>query len=206
MLAVVGGKGGCGKTTTTAGLARALAAEGAAPIAVDADRDMPDLHLVAGAPAEPGLGRLADGGLREATHRASALPDVSVVPAGDGTDADLLEAAARLRSLDRPVLLDAPAGASPDAAVCLRAADRSVVVTTPSRESLEDAAKSAAMAAALDAPAVGSVVVRSDGDVDPAPLLDCPTLGHVPAASDPLSAPGVSRAYDRVATRCRRNI
>ncbi|WP_225334533.1 MinD/ParA family ATP-binding protein [Halomicrobium urmianum] len=206
MLAVVGGKGGCGKTTTTACLARALAAEGDAPVAVDADRDMPDLHLVAGTPAEPGLGRLADGGLGEATHRAAELPGVHVVPAGDGTDADLLEAASRLRSRTGPVLLDAPAGASPDAAVPLRVADRSLVVTTPSRESLEDAAKSAAMAETLDAPAVGSVVVRSDGDVDPAPLLDCPTLGHVPAVSDPLSSARVARAYDRVATSFRRNI
>ncbi|WP_226010142.1 MinD/ParA family ATP-binding protein [Halomicrobium salinisoli] len=206
MLAVVGGKGGCGKTTTTACLARALAAEGAAPVAVDADRDMPDLHLVAGAPAEPGLGRLASGGLRAATHRASELHGVRVVPAGDGSDADLTDAARRLRSLDGPVLLDAPAGASPDAAVPLRVADRALVVTTPSRESLEDAAKSAAMAETLDAPAVGSVVVRSDGAVDPAPLLDCPTLGHVPAAADPLSAAGVERAYDRVVTRFRRNI
>lgn len=206
MLAVVGGKGGCGKTTTTACLARALAAEGAAPVAVDADRDMPDLHLVAGTPAEPGLGRLAGGGLREATHEASELPGVRVVPAGDGTDADLFEAASRLRSRAGPVLLDAPAGASPDAAVPLRVADRSLVVTTPSRESLADAAKSAAMAEALDAPAVGSVVVRSDGEVDPAPLLDCPTLGHVPSSSDPLSATEIARVYGRVATRFRRNI
>ncbi len=205
MLAVVGGKGGCGKTTTTACLARALAAEGAAPVAVDADREMPDLYLVVGAPADPGLGRLAEGGVREVTHRASELPGVRVVPAGDGAGADLLDAARRLRSLEGPVLLDAPAGASPDAAVPLRVADRALVVTTPSRESLEDAAKSAAMAETLDAPAVGSVV-RSDGDVDPAPLLDCPTMAHVPAASDPLSATGVARAYDRVATRCRRNI
>ncbi|ESP89504.1 nucleotide-binding protein, partial [Candidatus Halobonum tyrrellensis] len=45
MLAVTGGKGGTGKTTTTLGLARALDGR---TLAVDADWDLPDLHALAG--------------------------------------------------------------------------------------------------------------------------------------------------------------
>lgn len=61
MLAIAGGKGGSGKTTTTACLARGLAGEGPPPIAVDGDCDMPDLHLVAGTCPRPGIGAYEDG-------------------------------------------------------------------------------------------------------------------------------------------------
>ena len=43
MLAVAGGKGGVGRTTTTLGLAAAAARVGYAPVVVDANRDCPDL-------------------------------------------------------------------------------------------------------------------------------------------------------------------
>ncbi|MFW6000490.1 MAG: AAA family ATPase, partial [Halorubrum sp.] len=39
MIAVAGGKGGSGKTTTTLGLARALSRRGAPVVAADADWD-----------------------------------------------------------------------------------------------------------------------------------------------------------------------
>src|SRR6056297_615748 len=55
MLAIAGGKGGCGKTTTAVGLARAFASLGADPLVVDADLDMPDLHHRTGVDREPGI-------------------------------------------------------------------------------------------------------------------------------------------------------
>jgi septum site-determining protein MinD len=47
MLAIAGGKGGSGKTTTTLGLARAIDGP---TLAVDADCDLPNLHALAGVP------------------------------------------------------------------------------------------------------------------------------------------------------------
>ena len=52
MIAVTGGKGGSGKTTTTVGLARALARRGASVVAADADWDLPNLTAVASETAE----------------------------------------------------------------------------------------------------------------------------------------------------------
>ncbi|MDZ5813368.1 P-loop NTPase, partial [Halorubrum sp. AD140] len=47
MIAVAGGKGGSGKTTTTLGLARALSRRGAPVVAADADWDLPNLARLA---------------------------------------------------------------------------------------------------------------------------------------------------------------
>ncbi|MFW5937921.1 MAG: P-loop NTPase, partial [Halanaeroarchaeum sp.] len=47
MLAIAGGKGGVGKTTTALGVGVALATRRRDPVVVDADADLPNLHLVA---------------------------------------------------------------------------------------------------------------------------------------------------------------
>jgi septum site-determining protein MinD len=86
MLAVAGGKGGCGKTTTTLGLAAALVRQRKSAVAVDADREMPNLHTLAGVRREPSLDAVADGWPPEfvaGTADAPAL-GVSVIPAASG--------------------------------------------------------------------------------------------------------------------------
>jgi septum site-determining protein MinD len=186
MLAIAGGKGGCGKTTTALGLARALAELGRRPLVVDADLDMPDLHHRADVDSRPGLAAAAESGRpSDVTRLAGRFPGVEVLPSGD---ADLSSAASvfdRLARRSGPVLLDCPAGAGPDAVAPLRAAERSVVVSTPSRRSLRDAAKTAAMARTLEASPVAVVCTRSDGSVDPGPLFDCETVVHVPELPEP---------------------
>ena len=208
MLAIAGGKGGSGKTTTTACLARALASAGRDPIAVDGDCDLPDLHLVAGTGREPGIEALAEGEpLSAVTHSAVELPGVDVLPAGQAGDETLREALSALSNCRRPVVVDTPAGASPAVATTLRSADAALVVTTPTRESLEDAAKSVAMARALGTTVVGSVVTTSPGQIDPVELLGCETLSHVPDVTDPLTDDTVAACYERVVDQLnKRNI
>ncbi len=222
MLAIAGGKGGCGKTTTAWRLARALADRGARPLVADADVAMPDLHVLAGVPRRPGLdavdvrrrtppappagtGTGADGPAspQDPVHHAAG---VRVIPAGDADEARARTLSA-ISARGEPTLLDTPAGAGRDVAAPLRAADATLLVTTPTRESLADAAKTAAVARRLDAPPVGTFVVRSAGGVDPRPLLDCVTLAHVPELPEP-AAPGTAAgAYDRMIRQLsRRNI
>jgi septum site-determining protein MinD len=208
MLAIAGGKGGSGKTTTTACLARALATAGHDPIAVDGDCDMPNLHVVAGAPAAPGTDAFAAGEeLPEVTHPTVELPGVEVLPSGRGDKKELEVTLSALSTVPRRVLVDTPAGVSPTVATALRAADGVVIVTTPTRESLEDAVKTAAMARSLDADVVGAVVTMSDGSVDPADLLNCRTLTHVPDVDSPLTDETVTERYEAVSkTVHKRNI
>lgn len=166
MLAIAGGKGGCGKTTTALGLARALAHRGRDPLVVDTDVDMPDLHLVAGSERTPSTDDIA-AGLPVATtsHPARRLPGVRIVPAG-GIDS-LPAALDRLDSWDGPVLLDCPAGASRDAALPLRVSERTLLVTLATPQSIEDTLKTAAVARELDAPPA-LTLVRGDDRPDAA--------------------------------------
>ena len=186
MLAIAGGKGGCGKTTTALGLARGLAELGASPLVVDADLDMPDLHHRAAVDRSPGIAAASDRQRpAEAAQSAGRLPGVDVLPCCDATTATAASLFDRLQAHPDPVLLDCPAGAGPDAVAPLRAADRTVVVSTPRERSLRDAAKTAAMARQLDAPPALVVLVRSDGAVNPEPLFDCQHVVHIPELSEP---------------------
>lgn len=179
MLAVAGGKGGCGKTTTALGIASVFGEREPVTV-VDADVDMPDLHVETETPLEPGLDALASGApIDDCRHGALELPGVSVVPAGTTGDA-IERSLERLGRCDERVVVDTPAGASVDATRPIRAADSALLVTTPTREGLVDATKTAEIARSVGTPIVGVLVNRSDGSVDPAHLFDCDVLGHVP--------------------------
>ena len=227
MIAVAGGKGGSGKTTTTLGLARALSRRGAPVVAADADWDLPNLARLAAetrseGPTEtgaggppPGADRHADGSdartVLDAVRRTEPIrpgrsaPTVLAAPDTPRS----VDAGAAFGALDgvtpegAPVLLDSPAGASPDVAAPLRAADRALIATPLRRAALRDAAKTAAIARRLDCPPVGAVVIgETDVPDRVATLLGCPVLGAIPdGGAVPLSDPSVRSAYDGLASR-----
>jgi len=205
MLAIAGGKGGCGKTTTALGIARALGRSRASPpLVADADVEMPDIHVVADVPPRPGLRAVARGESIDAVARGTRLSGVSAVPAGGIDIAALPDALERTRAWTGPTLVDCPAGAARDAAVPLRFADRTLLVTTPDERCIRDTIKTAAMARTLDAPTVGVVVVRRPGATAVAPAVvrsafECPVLCRVPAGGNrPLTTEAVRSAYRRV--------
>ncbi len=202
MLAIAGGKGGTGTTTTTLGLAAALAGQRRRPLAVDADAGAPNLHLVAGLDADDGgrsgiAGVAAGQSVVDAARAPARFPGVDVLTAAPGDD--VRGALARLGDR-RPVLVDCPSGGGRPATLPLRFADAAVVVTTPRRQAVENALKTAETARALDTPVAGVVASRADdvpGDV--AASFDAPAVA-VPAADDyPLADPNVRAAHDRLA-------
>ena len=210
MIAVAGGKGGSGKTTTTLGLARAIARRNGSEsvVAVDADWDLPNLVRLASTTLE---GTWSDrtptvvDAVRSTDSTASleGSPTVLDAPADPGRHdvREVLPAlASQFDSGGETVLVDCPAGASPDAATPLRAADRAVLVTPLRPAALRDTVKTAAMGRALDCPPVGVIATRTGAAPDRlAELLGCPVLGAIPEASpSPLSDERVRSAYREV--------
>jgi septum site-determining protein MinD len=204
MLAICGGKGGCGKSTTALGLARALADLDARPLVVDTDTAMPNLHLLADVERRPEL-TATSADVTALARESARFPGVSVVTA-DSTDA-LTSQAGALRDWDGPVILDSPGGASPPAVGPLRAADSAVVVSTPTTASLTDAAKSEAMAVQVGATCLGAVLVRCDDRAECArarDVLASPILGAIPTVDGPALEAAVSQSsYERLARRAR---
>lgn len=163
---------------------------------------MPNLHTLAGVEREPTLADL-DGRPPDAFAQPQpGVVDVSVLPAPRATDGtDRAAALSRLAVAGVRTLVDCPSGAGPDAAAPLRIAD-GVVVASACAPALRDAAKSVAMAWALDAEVVGAVLTRTvtapDGVAD---VLGCPVLGTVPAVEPPVIPRDVVRAaYARLAS------
>jgi septum site-determining protein MinD len=182
MLAVAGGKGGCGKTTTALGLGLTAASKA---VVVDTDRDMPNLHAMAGVEREPTATAVGQGAAPQSVDEG-----LSVVPAPPASTDDaaiplVLDAVAR--ATEGGVIVDCPGGAGPDAAAPLSAATEVLLVSTACAPALRDAAKTAAMARALGCRVAGVVLTRTR--VAPRgveSLLDCPVLGTVPTVSGPI--------------------
>jgi len=192
VIAVTGGKGGSGKTTTTVGLARALARRGASVVAADADWDLPNLTAVASetaeslaeskryadetardtdgptqptTPLDPGETSVLDAvadGKRVLVERSTPTYLDAPGPGANAEPTHTFETLDTLVSPSSPLFVDCPAGVSPDAAAPLRAADGCVLVTPLRRAALYDAVKTAAFARRLDCPPVGAVVVRTE--------------------------------------------
>lgn len=209
MLAIAGGKGGCGKTTTTVGLGWAFAREELSPLVVDADHEMPDVHVLADISPEPGLSQLERGRHPSEVARPSPVHRrLSVLPAGRADLDEVASALFSLRDWHDPTLVDCPAGAGQDVAVPLRAAEWTLLVTSPRTESLRDTIKTAAMARTLGAEPLGVVTVAPspqewDDEMrerDVERLFECPFLGHVPdGGTAPLTAGTVQTAYRELA-------
>ncbi|ACM56408.1 MinD/ParA family ATP-binding protein [Halorubrum lacusprofundi] len=211
MIAVAGGKGGSGKTTTTLGLARALSRRGAPVVAADADWDLPNLARLASATdgdREPAADAptVVDAIRTEGQIRPDRRAPTVLSAPDEPADVDarrILGALAESVPDDSPTLLDCPAGASPDAAAPLRVADRCLLATPLRRAALRDAAKTAALARRLDCLPVGVVAVRAESvPTGVGDLLGCPVLGRIPPAeAEPLASSAVRSAYDDLARR-----
>lgn len=204
MIAIAGGKGGSGKTTTALGLARAFARQGEEPLVVDCDVDMPDLHIHAGVDRDGGVGALADGAsIERACVRSKKLPGVRLLPAGQRSDLDTT--ITELSRWHGPVLLDCPPGAGPDATGPLRHADHAVLVTTDQPQSLSDTVLTARSARQLGAEVPGALVRETEAGTEdlPAELTELGRVGTVPA---PFTHPSVRATWGTVSRSLRPKI
>ena len=179
MLAIAGGKGGCGKTTTAIGLASVLGERGRDPLVVDADTDMPNVHHLVGLDTVGGIDAVADGrSIERAIESPDSVPGVSVLTGGNRSS--LADALDRLRRWPGPVLLDCPTGVNAGATRPLTAARASLLVSTDQPQCLEDARTTALVARNLAATPCGALLWRTGESPVVRAIGDYPVLETVP--------------------------
>src|SRR5258705_7763946 len=148
VLVVTSGKGGVGKTTTTAALGAALAQGGQSVVVVDFDVGLRNLDLVLGAERRVVYDLInvvqGDAKLSQALIRDKRLENMHLLPASQTRDKDALTAEgvarviAELRERFDWVICDSPAGIERGATLAMRHADAAVVVTNPEVSSVRD--------------------------------------------------------------------
>ena len=148
VVVVTSGKGGVGKTTSTAALGAAIAQTGEKVVVVDFDVGLRNLDLVMGAERRvvydlinviQGIARLP-----QALIRDKRLETLWLLPASQTRDKDALTedgvagVLKELRASFDWVICDSPAGIERGATLAMRFADVAVIVTNPEVSSVRD--------------------------------------------------------------------
>src|ERR1700710_191072 len=148
VLVVTSGKGGVGKTTSTAALGAALAQAGENVVVIDFDVGLRNLDLVMGAERRVVYDMInviqGDAKLAQALIRDKRIDNLSLLPASQTRDKDALtvEGVAKiieqLRHKFDWIICDSPAGIEKGALMAMRHAAVAVVVTNPEVSSVRD--------------------------------------------------------------------
>jgi len=218
VLVVTSGKGGVGKTTSTAAIGAALAQNGKKVAVVDFDVGLRNLDLVLGAERRvvfdlinvvQGIAKLP-----QALIRDKRLETLWLLPASQTRDKDALteEGVGRvigeMRNSFDYIVCDSPAGIERGAMLSMRFADEAVIVTNPEVSSVRDSDRIIGM---LDSKTVKAekgeqvakhiLITRYDpsraargemlGVQDVLEILAVPLLGIIPESQDVLRASNV---------------
>ena len=149
VVTVTSGKGGVGKTTTTANLAVALASNGDKVVCIDSDIGLRNLDVVLGLENRIvyDLVDVVEGRcrLKQAMIRDKRLPELYLIPAAQTRDKSAISPSDMVRVCDelRPemdwIIIDSPAGIERGFRNAIAPADIVIVVTNPEVSAVRDA-------------------------------------------------------------------
>jgi septum site-determining protein MinD len=149
VITITSGKGGVGKTTTTANLGTALAMRGSRVVVIDADIGLRNLDVVMGLENRIvyDLVDVVEGRarLRQALIKDKRLPELCLLPAAQTRDKDavspeqMIDLTNQLRGEFDFILIDSPAGIEGGFRNAIAGADEVVIVTTPEVSAVRDA-------------------------------------------------------------------
>jgi septum site-determining protein MinD len=149
VLTITSGKGGVGKTTTTANIAVALAAMGDKVVCIDGDIGLRNLDVVMGLENRIvyDLVDVVEGRarLRQAMIKDKRLPELHLIPAAQTRDkaavspSDMIRICNELRPEFDWIFIDSPAGIERGFRNSIAAADQILIVTNPEVSAVRDA-------------------------------------------------------------------
>lgn len=219
VITITSGKGGVGKTTTTANLGVSLARLDQRVVIIDADIGLRNLDVVMGLQnriiydlVDSIEGRCR---LRQALIRDKVLPNLYLLPAAQSRDksavspSDMVRVCTQLRGECDFVLIDSPAGIEAGFRNAVAPADEFILVSTPDRPSVQDVDRVLGILEAEGRSTTSLVInrlrpdlVRRNDMLNPTEILETlaiELLGIVPESEDVLVANshGTPIAYEQ---------
>ncbi|MBC9180203.1 septum site-determining protein MinD [Pseudoroseomonas ludipueritiae] len=148
VIVVTSGKGGVGKTTTSAAFATGLAQSGKKTVVIDFDVGLRNLDLIMGVERRVVFDIVnvinGEARLNQALIRDKRVDTLSILPASQTRDKDALTKEGVQTVIDELskdfdyILCDSPAGIEKGALLALYFADQAVIVTNPEVSSVRD--------------------------------------------------------------------
>jgi septum site-determining protein MinD len=149
VIVVTSGKGGVGKTTTSASIAAGMAMQGFKTVAIDFDVGLRNLDLIVGCERRVVYDLVnvvkGEASLKQALIRDKRLETLFVLPASQTRDKDALDLKGVGRVIDELkelgfdyIICDSPAGIEKGAQMAMYFADEAIVVTNPEVSSVRD--------------------------------------------------------------------
>lgn len=199
-IVVTSGKGGVGKTTTSANLAVALAQKGNKVVVVDADIGLRNLDVILGLENRIvyDLVHVVEGEcrLKQALIKDKRNSNLFLLPAAQTRDKNAInpdqmrELVNQLKEDHDYVIVDCPAGIEQGFRNSIAGADRAIIVTTPEVSAIRDADRIIGLVEAAELPEPRLVINRfrakmvARGDMmnkdDIMEILAIPLIGIVP--------------------------
>ena len=195
VVVVTSGKGGVGKTTSTAALGAALAMRNEKVVLVDFDVGLRNLDLIMGAERRVVYDLVnviqGDAKLTQALIRDKRLENLFLLPASQTRDKDALTpegvewVIGELKRYFDWVICDSPAGIERGATLAMRHADTAVIVTNPEVSSVRDSDRIIGLLDSKTVKAERGDMLKVDDVLE---ILSIPLLGIVPESMDVLKA------------------
>lgn len=192
--AIISGKGGVGKTTTTINLGTSLNQLGEDVVIIDGNLTTPNVGIHLGAPIVPiTLNHVLNGQakLEEAIYEHES--GTKIIPASlslrETEKVDyrkISEVIKKLKKLTNHVLIDSAAGLGEEARSVMLACDEVIIVTNPEMAAVTDALKTIKLAEEMNKPVKGVIITRYRGVRTEMPIsniqdmLETSILGIIP--------------------------
>ena len=200
VIVVTSGKGGVGKTTTSANVGTGLASMGKRVVLIDADIGLRNLDVVMGLENRIvyNLVDVVEGNCRvkQALIRDKRYPSLYLLPSAQTRDKTAVNESQMIKMIDHLkeqfdfIILDCPAGIEQGFKNAVAGATRALVVTTPEVSAIRDADRIIGLLEARDFSQIDLVVNRLRPDMvkkgkmmsvdDVVDILSLPLIGVVP--------------------------